>query len=158
MDKESNEKLIKVELNDRGDYIVISTGDNAFFEWVAQVFKRIVDMAEEIPKKCHEIEAESGRDEMEKIIEEARVNISFSEEAVRMIDGVFGDGTIRKYFYRLYEEVPDFIPDCDCFTDFFDKITPVMEQLLGVKMDERETARFRTMNRHVRHGRKRKRR
>lgn len=155
MDKESNGKLIKVELNDKGDYIVISTVDYAFFERVAQVFKQIVDMAEKIPKKCHEIEKKLGKDEMEKMIEEARVRISFSEEAVRMIDGVFGDGTIRKYFYRLYEDIPDFIPDYDCFTDFFNKITPVMEQLLGQKMDGREATRFRSMNRHVRHGYKR---
>ncbi len=66
---------------------------------------------------------------MKRIEESAKVNVQFSQNVTAIIDNIFGEGTVRKYFRRFYEENPDFMPNVECFTDFLEQITPVMQKL-----------------------------
>ena len=129
--------LLKVELNSSGDYIVISSDNSVFFDNFIAGFKRIADLADKIPTKLDEIEKKyEGKDDfsssMDKTLEMSKVNVQFSKDAVAIIDGIFGEGTVKKYFRNIMEEIPDFLPDVDCVLDFFEKITPEVEKLFGI--------------------------
>ena len=98
-------------------------------------------LVEDFPKRIEAINKEyEGRDdekstdEKEKKIYEERA--SLSEQFVEVIDGIFGEGTIRKYFADNYEQVHNFLPGENCVIDFFNEITPVMEQIFGKYIKE----------------------
>lgn len=141
--------ILKIELNSSGDYIVVSADDPNLFDRYAAGYKRIVDLANSIPRELEEIEKKYRDDNdfsatMDKSLEMSGVNVNFSKESVRTIDGIFGEETIRKYFRETYEEIPDFLPDADCIMDFFEEITPVMEGLFDRKMErQRESSKAR---------------
>ncbi len=135
-------KLVRFELNNQGDYTAISPDDSTLFDRFAAGYKRIADLGEEIPKKIEEIEKkyEDQADftaVMEKTVAMSKVNVEFSEEAVLIVDSIFGEGTIRKYFRNVYEEIPSFLPGVECFIDFFEQVTPEMEKIFERKMEER---------------------
>ena len=79
---------------------------------------------------------------IDKIVDKVRVDAEFSEKAIKIIDNIFGEGTLKKYFRNIYEEVPEFLLDAECIADFFKKISPVMETLFNRKMDAAEKARI----------------
>ena len=138
-------RLIKVVLNDEGDHIAISTGDNTFFDRFTAGFLQIADEAASLPGKYYGIKKRYGcmkRRSIDKIVDKAKVDSEFSEKAIKIIDNIFGEGTLKKYFRQLYEEIPDFLPDAECFADFFKKISPVMETLFNRKMDAAKKARI----------------
>lgn len=142
--KEESVKLLKVELNETGDYIVISADDPKLFDRFVAGFNQIMNMAEEMPKKLNKIEKQyDGKDDFKSVLEKtsamSKVNVEFSEEAVVIIDGTFGEGTIKKYFAEVYKEIPDFLPDSDCIIDFIEKITPIVEKTFDRKLQSRKT-------------------
>lgn len=133
-------KIIKIELNDKGDYTVISPDDSLLFDKFVAGYKRIVELSDEIPAKLDKIEQKYENDDtfnsvINKTVEMSKVNVAFSNEAIAIMDGIFGAETIRKYFRDCYEEIPDFIPDVDCFVDFLDKIIPEMEKIFNRKIE-----------------------
>lgn len=140
---EHGAKLTKIELNEHGDYVAISLDSPVLFDNFVAGYKHIVDLSESVPKQIEEIEKKyEGQDGftavMEKTVAISKVNVDFSADATKTIDGIFGDGTTRKYFHDIYEEIPDFIPDADCIIDFFEKISPEMEKLFDKKIKERD--------------------
>lgn len=137
--------LTKIELNDSGDYITVSADNPTFFDGFAAGYKKIADLADGVPVKLDEIEKRyEGKDEfaatMDKALEMSGVNVDFSKEAARIIDGIFGADTVKKYFREIYEEIPDFLPDADCIIDFFEQITPVIEKLFDRKIEQQMEA------------------
>lgn len=140
-----NAQRIKIELNDEGDHIVISTGDNTFFDRFTAGFLQIADEAASLPGIYYGIKKKYGCMQgrsIDKIVDKAKVDAEFSEKAIKIIDNIFGKGTLKKYFRQLYEEIPDFLPDAECFADFFKKISPVMETLFNRKVGADERARI----------------
>ena len=137
--------LIKVVLNDKGDHIAISTGDNTFFDRFTAGFLQIADEAASLPGKYYGIKKKYGcmkGQSTDKIVDKVRVDAEFSEKAIKILDNIFGEGTLKKYFRQLYEEIPDFLLDAECLADFFRKISPVMETLFNRKIDAAEKARI----------------
>lgn len=137
--------LTKIELNDSGDYITVSADSPVFFDSFVSGYKRIAELADKVPFQLEEIEKKyNGQEDfastMDKTLEMSGVNVDFSKEAARIIDGIFGPDTIKKYFRNIYEEIPDFLPDADCIIDFFAQITPVMEKLFDRKIERQQTA------------------
>lgn len=140
-----NTKLIKIELNKFGDYIIVSPDSPAFFDRFVAGYKRITDMAYEVPAKLEEITKKYGRkDDFSTVMDRAKeisaANVGFSREAVVIIDEIFGADTVKKYFRNVYEEIPDFLPDADCIMDFFDQMAPVIEKLFGQKIERQQAA------------------
>ena len=140
---EESVNMLKIEFNDAENYIVISADDPTLFDRFAAGFKKISDMADKTPKMLEEIEKNyKGKDDfndvMEKTIAMSKVNVDFSKEAVTVVDGIFGEGTIRKYFANVYKEIPEFLPDADCIIGFFEKITPTMEKAFDRKLERRK--------------------
>lgn len=149
MNKENNAKLYKIELNNMGDYIDISTADTDLFDRFVAGYRQIADIAEDLPQKYKEIEQRYTRPCIGKTVEIARTNVSFSKVAIKIIDDILGKGTIKKYFNKLYKEVTDFMPGTECFIDFYDNIAPVLEELFGRRVDDSEKERIRSMGQYI---------
>lgn len=132
------DKLIKLELNDYGDYVVVSPSDDALFERFAAGSKQVSDMAGRVSRELKIInrkcEEKTDFDAVcEKVEKAAKIQVQFSKDAIKIIDSIFEEGTVRKYFRKFYEQDPNFLPSVEYFTDFFEQIRPAMEQLLSMK-------------------------
>lgn len=108
----------------------------------------ISDLSDEIAKKVGQIQEQySGKEDFESVMKKASAmseeNVRFSTEAVKTIDSIFGEGTIKKYFRNIYREIPDFLPDADCITDFFKQITPVTERIFSRRIEQLNLSRKR---------------
>lgn len=150
---DSSASLVKVELNSKGDYAVISTDDATLFDRFVAGFKHVSDIADAVPTKLKEIEKKYARStdttsKMDKVLEISRANVDFSREAVSVVDSIFGEKTVRKYFRNIYEQLPDFVPNPDCILEFFEKVTPEMEKLFNRKMEERDKLRKQRMSKY----------
>lgn len=151
--EEKSVSLFKIELNKKGEYIVVSADDSTLFDRFSAGFKKVADMADELPGRIEEIEKKfEGKEEfsdlMEKTVQLSKENVRFSEEAVKIVDGIFGEGTVKKYFRHIYEEIPDFLPDSYCIMDFFEQITPEMEKLFGRRLEQRKEERKKRMEKY----------
>lgn len=117
-------QLTKVYVGGGDDFIVISGNDISIFDRFLLAGNELETLAAEMEKK------ESGSEESEKDykkeIEDRRC---FSDRAGKIMDNVFGQGTTRKFFGDVYEVIPDFQPDLECFIDFWDSLIPVIERL-----------------------------
>lgn len=126
----------EVEVNTHGDKIRISPDDSAMMDNFVKYFDNIIKMSDECTAKREEIEKKyAGKDGVEddiaKAVELSSVNVDFSNESVKAIDSIFGDGTVRMYFRDHYENIQNFLPGMACFMDFFTQISPVMEDIFG---------------------------
>lgn len=135
----SEVNISKIEVNDDGEYIAISADDTSMFDRFAAGILHIAEMSDETAKKIDEIEKQyEGQDgfkeDMGKVIALARANVNFSEDAVKTINGIFGEDTVRKVFSSAYKEIPDFMPSVSLITDFLEQITPYMEKLFNRKL------------------------
>lgn len=149
MGKENDVRLFKIELNDAGDHIDISTADTDLFDRFVAGYRQIADMAEGLPQKYKEIEQKYEKPCVEKTVEIAMTNFGFSEAAIKIIDDIFGESIIKKYFNKLYKELPDFLPGTECFIDFYDQMGPVLEKLFERRVDESEKERVRSMGQYI---------
>ncbi len=135
----------EITINKHGDKIFVSAEDATLFDRFVKCFDFIIKQSKKRAAEVEEIEKKySGKDsiedKIEMTVEMSRVNVEFSNEATNMIDGIFGEGTIRKYFRDHYEKIPSFLPGVDCFMEFLDKISPVMEEVFGKTIKGREEA------------------
>lgn len=133
----------EITLNKQGDKIYVSPEDANLFDNYVKCFDFIVKQSKENNAKVTEIEKKyDGKDntesEIEMTVELSRVNVEFSEAAIKAIDDIFGNGTVRKYFRDHYENIPSFLPGVDCFMEFFDKMSPAMEEIFGKLIKGRE--------------------
>ena len=137
--------LVKIELNEHGDYTAISLDDSALFDRFVDGFKHLSQLSDIMPGKIAEIEKKyDGKEDfasaVDRTLEISNVNAVFSEEAIKVVDGIFGVDTLKKYFRNIYEEIPEFLPDADCILEFFEKITPEIEKLFDRKVEARTAA------------------
>lgn len=135
----------EITINKHGDKIFISAEDSTLFDRFVNCFDFIIEQSKSKVTELTEIEKKyDGKEDTESKIkmsvEMSRVNVGFSNEAVKMIDGIFGEGTVRKYFCDHYEKIPSFLPGIDCFMEFFDKVSPAMEKIFGKMIKGRKEA------------------
>lgn len=141
----SKVNISRIEVNDDGEYIAISADDSSMFDRFAAGILHIAEVSDETAKKIDEIEKqyegqEGFKEDMDKVIALARANVNFSEDAVKTIDGIFGQDTVKKVFRDTYKEIPDFMPSVSLITDFLEQITPYMEKLFNRKLDVQKKA------------------
>lgn len=133
----------EIILNKHGDKIQVSADDASLFDKFANGYDKIVKMADEMPGKLETVEkelAEKENSDIAKTVAISRVRVDFCEKAIGIIDEIFGDGTAKKSFRDGYEAMPDFLPDEDMFIAFFEKMTPIMEDIFNRKMERQEKA------------------
>lgn len=120
-------QLTKIYVGGGDDFIVISGNDISIFDRFRVAGEELEALAAELEKG----ESESRETDYKK---EMEIRREFSEKATAIMDGVFGDGTTRKFFGDVYAEIPNFQPDLECFLDFWDSLIPVIERLAEHKI------------------------
>lgn len=133
----------EIILNKHGDKIQISADNASLFDKFANGYDKIVKMADEMPGKLEAIEKEfEGKEDSDipKAVAISRARVDFCEKAIGIIDEIFGEGTEKKSFRDGYETMPDFLPDEDLFIAFFEKMTPIMEDIFNRKMERQQKA------------------
>lgn len=135
----SDVDILRLEVNGDGECIVLSADDTALFDRFASGLMHIAEMSDATAKKIGEIEKqydgqEGYRADMDRAIAISRENVAFSKETVEVVDGIFGEGTVKKVFRDTYKVIPDFLPSASLFTNFFEQITPYMEKLFDRKL------------------------
>lgn len=131
----------EITLNKYGDKIQISADDASLFDRFANGYDKIVKMADEMPGKLEVVEKEFEEKEdsdIPKAVAMSRVRVDFCEKAIGIIDEIFGEGTAKKSFRDGYEAMLDFLPDEDMFIAFFEKMTPIMEDIFDRKIKRQE--------------------
>lgn len=133
----------EITLNKRGDKIQISADNASLFDKFANGYDKIAKMADEMPGKLEAVEKEfEGKEDSDipKAVSMSKVRVDFCEKAIGIIDEIFGEGTAKKSFLDGYESIPDFLPDEDMFIMFFEKMTPIMEDIFNRKMERQGKA------------------
>lgn len=115
-------QLTKVYVGGGDDYIVVSGNDISIIDRFLAAGEELETLAAELDKK----ESEVGENDYKK---EMEIRREFSEKATAIMDGVFGEGTTKKFFGDVYAVIPNFQPDAECFIDFWDSLIPVIERL-----------------------------
>lgn len=142
-------QLTKVYVGGGDDFIVVSGNDISIIDRFLSAGKELESLAAELDKK----ESETGEGDYKKKIEIRR---EFSENATAIMDGVFGDGTTRKFFGDVYAVIPNFQPDAECFIDFWDSLIPVIERLSEHKIKLEKLASKQRMSKYQPQDHKRK--
>lgn len=116
--------LMDVEFSN-GEKITVSGNDISIIE-------RFEAAGEELQKLADEMDKNDSDEKSFK--EKVALRRGFSEKSAGIMDGVFGEGTTRKYFGDIYEAIPDFCPDLECFLDYWNSLIPVIERLSDHKV------------------------
>lgn len=146
---ENRVQLTKVYMGGSEDHIVISGNDISVIDRFLSAGEELEELAAELEKK----EAKRDEKDYKKELEERKY---FSEKAGEIMDGVFGNGTTRKFFGDVYEVIPNFQPDLECFMDFWDSLIPVIERLSEHKIKLEKLASRQRMSKYVPQDYKRK--
>lgn len=136
-------EINEITLNKHGDILLISADNASIFDRFANGYNKIVKIADEMSSKLGAIEKEyEGKEnsDVPKTVAMSRVRVDFCEKTIGIIDDIFGEGTAKKSFREGYEAMPDFLPDEDMFIMFFEKMTPIMEDIFKRKMERQEKA------------------
>lgn len=136
-------EIDEITLNRHGDKIQVSADDASLFDRFAKGYDKIVKMADEMPGKLEAVEKEfDGKEDSDipKAVSMSRARVDFCEKAIGIIDEIFGEGTAKKSFRDGYETITDFLPDEDLFIAFFEKMTPIMEDIFNRKLERQEKA------------------
>lgn len=142
-------QLTKVYVGGRDDFIVVSGNDISIIDRFLVAGEELESLAVELDKK----ESDTGEDDYKK---EMEIRREFSEKATAIMDGVFGEGTTRKFFGDVYAVIPNFQPDAECFVDFWDSLIPVIERLSEHKIKLEKLASKQRMAKYQPQGHKRK--
>lgn len=133
----------EIILNKHGDKIQISADNASLFDKFANGYDKIIKMADEMPSKLETVEKEfEGKEDSDipKAVAISKVRVDFCEKAIGIIDEIFGEETAKKSFRDGYESMTDFLPDEDLFISFFEKMTPIMEDIFNRKMERQQKA------------------
>lgn len=137
--KIAESEVVPVSINADGDCIYLMANDSQLLDKFASGYSRIAAISDEMTKKVDEIGARYAKDDedgnIKRVVEISRVNNEFSKECVGIIDDIFGEGTMHKYFKSIYEKIPTFVPNADCINEFFENMTPVLEDVYHQKIE-----------------------
>lgn len=146
--------VLRLEVNDEGEYIMISADDATMFDRFAAGIRHIVELSDETAAKIEAIEKQykgrTGFDaDMEKVIAISGENVNFSKEAVKTVDDIFGEDTVKKVFRSAYNHIPNFLPSINLITEFFEQVTPYMEKLFNRKLEDQERLSKQRMDKYI---------
>jgi hypothetical protein len=141
-----SDELLKVELNEYGDYIVLNTADATFADRYSNFLRAMEEMDAELSQKAEEYSKQFAGKDIVSRKEDGDVDIDTEQlmlyvelqndmltRAVQKIDDLFGAGTIRKYFRNFYELNPNFVPDDECLKDFLEEISKAVNMAYDIR-------------------------
>lgn len=131
---ENRVQLTKVYIGSGDDFIVVSGNDASIYIKFVNARKRFLSLADDLENeeiKIKEKYKDSESEEISNEDEEKTLQLyrSFSAEAEKIMDSVFGEGTTKKFWGDVYKVIPDFIPKVEAWIDYFDALIPVAEKL-----------------------------
>lgn len=141
--------LTKVYVGGGDDFIIVSGNDISIIDRFIIAGEDLEALANEADEKEKSLSKGDRRKEVE-------LRKNFSDKAAQIMDGVFGEGTTRKFFGDVYAVIPTFQPDCECFIDFWDSLIPVIERLSEHKIKLEKLASKRRMAKYQPQDHKRK--
>ncbi len=129
---ESRVTLTKVFFGKGNDFIVVSGNDASIYLKFVNARKQFLSLADDLENE--ELKIKEKYKENEEVSEEDEERLltlykEFSNKSEKIMDGVFGEGTTRKFWGDVYEVIPDFIPKVEAWMDYFDSLIPVAERL-----------------------------
>lgn len=151
---ENRALLTKVFVGRGDDYIMVSGNDLSLLDRFVAAGNKIVSMAQEMDAKIAELSDDTY--DFDKAMESIHVRKDFADKAAQEMDVVLGTGATRKFFADVYAEIPEFVPDVECFMDFFDSFIPVIEKMTEHKVKLEKLASRERMAKYKPQDRKRK--
>lgn len=144
----------EIILNSHGDKIFISADDAGLWNRFLNGCKEIENVSDELREKIRGIEREHANEdglapdspEIDAVFE---ARVEYCEKAAQIIDGMFGEGTLKKSFRDEYEAIPGFIPDEDKISAFLETLIPIMEDIFGRKAKKMEKASKERMEKYI---------
>lgn len=106
-----NNGIKKIEVNDRGEYILLPVGDDTFI-------KRFYSLVKETQGKAAEIKTDTAD-----VVATMDAVIEFDKELKERVDGLFSADTCRKVF-------GDMIPGVAAFMEFFAQISNILKEYM----------------------------
>lgn len=126
MDKLRVDSGIKnIEVNDNGDYISIPISDAAFYERFGAAMKSFEQKETEYSQKAKglsERHKDKPDDDVDMIVEGIGLYSELCKDTCAELDKLFGEGCCRKVFVGIEN------PSVELIGDFFEKITPLLNQ------------------------------
>lgn len=134
--QESN--LVKIYLNDKNEYIVLNGGDSKVLDRFAVFMGWLDEVQAEIQSWKKGLRSPSGEalSRAEIMQAESVKSIGIYRECAARLDEIFGEGTIRKFFYAYYDRDEDFVPDGECFFDFINAVAPIVGDIYQKKHEK----------------------
>lgn len=149
---ENRVTLTKVFFGKGNDYIVVSGNDASIYLKFVNARKQFLSLADNLEneelkiKEKYKADEEFSEEDEERLLALYR---EFSEKSEKIMDGVFGDGTTRKFWGDVYEVIPDFIPKVEAWMDYFDSLIPVAERLSDHSERLEKLSSMRRMNKYM---------
>lgn len=130
----TSERLVPIIVNTYGDKIYIDINNTTFVNKVINLYQWFEGKQDEVKKIQAAIDKADAEQDIIGAKDALEALTNLYREMAERFDMVFGEGTIRKYFRPLYEAFgDDFVPDDECFEDFIDEITPVLNKLFELR-------------------------
>ncbi|WP_298023497.1 hypothetical protein [uncultured Dysosmobacter sp.] len=112
-----NNGIKKIEVNDRGEYILLPVGDDTFI-------KRFYSLAKETQRKAAEIKTDTAD-----VVATMDDIIELDKDLKARVDGLFGADTCRKVF-------GDMTPGVAAFMEFFAQISNILKEYMTKEVRE----------------------
>jgi hypothetical protein len=151
----------EIILNRHGDSVLISADDAGLWNRFLNGCKEIEGVGNSFREKIRDTgKGDTDGDGLTTDPPEAdavlEARVEYCETVVRIIDGIFGEGTLRKSYRDEYEAMPGFIPDEDKVCAFLETMTHIMEDIFGRKIKKMEQASRERMAKYIPQGHKKK--
>lgn len=120
-----NNGIKKIEVNDDGECIEIPISDAAFYERFGALMKNFEQKQAEIEQKAaalSEKHKDKPSDDIDAIVDSIQLYAELCRYTCSELDKLFGDGCCKKVFFGIEN------PSVELIGDFFDQITPLLNQ------------------------------
>ncbi|MBE5846241.1 MAG: hypothetical protein E7300_01015 [Lachnospiraceae bacterium] len=110
-----NRKVIRIEVNDDGDYIELNFGDADLPNRFMQLYSNLQTRLEKLKEDAAALEGD------DKIKEQLEYYSTAHREIMADIDNLLGEGTCKKVF-------GDIVPDVDLVRELFEQLIPIINK------------------------------
>lgn len=131
---ENRVQLTKVYFGSDDNFIVVSGNDASIYLKFVNARTKFLALADELDEKELSIREKYKGKTDEEISDEDLETIlllykDFYKESEKIMDGVFGEGTTRKFWADVFAVIPDYVPTTEAWMDYFDALIPVVERM-----------------------------
>lgn len=119
----------RIEVNDDGEYIVLNGNSTTLIPGFGRLKKSLEQKAALFQEKAEAIQSSGDLSEEDKLLKVLDLNHEIHKDITKDVDALFGEETCRKVFGK------DIIPDSASFAEFFEAITPFLQEIEQEKVN-----------------------